>query len=152
VRVINVEVVVTDRAGRRVTGLQPDDFRLLVDGVEAPIEYFSEIREGVAEPRQAADDALPDAAPPGAVGTNFLVYVDDNRMRKTERDLAIEAMIEDLALLPATAPNDARRSPCPSARAARRSDRPNRPVRARRSRIRALSARASRAADRPTGR
>jgi VWFA-related protein len=99
VRVINVEVVVADRAGRRVAGLQPDDFRLLVDGVETSIDYFSEIREGVAEPGPAGGEALPEAAPPGTVGTNFLVYVDDNRMRKTERDLAIEGMIEDLALL-----------------------------------------------------
>src|SRR5688572_6141379 len=34
VRVVNVEVVVTDREGKRVTGLQPGDFRLRVDGEE----------------------------------------------------------------------------------------------------------------------
>ena len=32
VRVVNVEVVVTDRDGNRVAGLQPGDFRLRVDG------------------------------------------------------------------------------------------------------------------------
>ncbi|MFL6236820.1 MAG: hypothetical protein ACJ76N_27060, partial [Thermoanaerobaculia bacterium] len=32
VRVVNVEAVVTDRQGNRVTGLKPGDFRLEVDG------------------------------------------------------------------------------------------------------------------------
>src|SRR5262245_55136110 len=46
VRVVNVEVVVTDRDGHRVPGLNPADFLLRVDGKEVPIEYFSEIQEG----------------------------------------------------------------------------------------------------------
>ena len=43
VRVVNVEAVVTDRDGKRVTGLRPEDFRLRVDGKELPVEYFSEV-------------------------------------------------------------------------------------------------------------
>src|SRR3954449_7059348 len=56
VRVVNVEAVVTDRQGNRVTGLKPADFRLRVDGKEVPLDYFSEVKEGrvlapaVAEP------------------------------------------------------------------------------------------------------
>ena len=46
VRVVNVEVVVTDRKGNRVQGLHPDDFSLLVDGEETSIDYFSEIAAG----------------------------------------------------------------------------------------------------------
>ena len=48
VRVVNVEAVVTDRQGNRVTGLGPGDFRLRVDGKEVPIEYFTEVRGGQA--------------------------------------------------------------------------------------------------------
>jgi len=48
VRVVNVEAVVTDRAGNRVTGLKPGDFRLRVDGKEVPVEYFSEVQAGQA--------------------------------------------------------------------------------------------------------
>src|SRR6187551_1641212 len=48
VRVVNVEVVVTDKQGNRVTGLGPGDFRLRVDGKEAPIQYFTEVRGGQA--------------------------------------------------------------------------------------------------------
>ena len=47
VRVINLEVVVTDRK-ERVMGLTTDDFRLLIDGQEVPIEYFTEVVGGQA--------------------------------------------------------------------------------------------------------
>jgi VWFA-related protein len=81
VRVVNIEVVVTDREGNRVTGLMPSDFRLRVDGKEMPVEYFSEIREGRAvAPAGAPPDtaaALQGVAPEGAVGTYYLVFIDD---------------------------------------------------------------------------
>lgn len=48
VRVVNIEVVVTDGAGRRVSGLEVADFVLTVDGREVPIEYFSEVASGAA--------------------------------------------------------------------------------------------------------
>src|SRR3954454_7568785 len=56
VRVVNVEAVVTDRQGHRVSGLKPEDFRLRVDGKEVPVEYFNEVRDGEALP------AAPEAA------------------------------------------------------------------------------------------
>src|SRR6185436_19064743 len=46
VRVVNVEAVVTDRKGERVRGLTKEDFRLLVDGREMPIEFLTEVNEG----------------------------------------------------------------------------------------------------------
>ena len=57
VRVVNVEVVVTDRQGNRVTGLGPGDFRLRVDGKDVPIEYFTEVRGGQAIAATPADTA-----------------------------------------------------------------------------------------------
>src|ERR1044071_1834860 len=48
VHVVNREVVVMDRDGRRVAGLKPTDFRLLVDGKPARIEYFTEVAGGRA--------------------------------------------------------------------------------------------------------
>jgi hypothetical protein len=48
VRVVNVEAVITDGRGERVRGLTAADFRLLVDGREVPVEYFTEIEEGKA--------------------------------------------------------------------------------------------------------
>jgi len=67
VRVVNVEAVVTDRAGNRVTGLKPGDFHLRVDGKEVPIEYFSEVQGGqaLAAAPAGAGKAEGEAAVPG---------------------------------------------------------------------------------------
>ena len=70
VRVVNVEVVVTDRSGERVTGLTPESFRLRVDGEPVPITYFSEVVDGVARPiDRLSVTAAPEAAG-GAVGSS----------------------------------------------------------------------------------
>ncbi len=76
VRVINLEVVVT-RKGERVSGLGSDDFRLLVDGREVPVEYFTEVREGRATAGSDASPAVPALAPGEPVGIRYLVFVDD---------------------------------------------------------------------------
>jgi VWFA-related protein len=48
VEVIDVDVVVTDRAGRPVLGLERSDFELLVDGGPVPIDYFAAPPSGPA--------------------------------------------------------------------------------------------------------
>jgi VWFA-related protein len=113
VRVVNVEAVVTDRSGNRVTGLKPGDFRLRVDGKEVPIEYFSEVHDGNALPPPAAapEPGKPAAAPEpvvqglteGPVGTYYLVFVDDFFSIAAQRNAVLTAMKKDLARL---GPND----------------------------------------------
>jgi VWFA-related protein len=105
VRVVNVEAVVTDRQGNRVTGLKPEDFRLRVDGKEVPVEYFSEVKDGEALP------ANPEAAQPaqsrtavqgvaeGRVGTYYLLYVDDYFSVPSQRDAVLKALKADLGRL-----------------------------------------------------
>ena len=102
VRVINVEVVVTDAKGNRVTDLKPGDFRLKVDGKQVPIEYFTEIREGqaVAAPAPEIPTALETAAAaePGApVGTHYLVFIDDYFLVASQRDDVLRSFQKDLA-------------------------------------------------------
>ena len=46
VRVVNVDVVVTDADGTPIAGLEPEDFELRVDGKPVEIKYFSSIRDG----------------------------------------------------------------------------------------------------------
>src|SRR5688572_30124408 len=101
VRVVNIEVVVTDAAGKRVTGLGRGDFRVLVDGTERPIDFWSEVRDGealamppagIASDRRRAEGstrtwsserAAPDLDPElegidvAAHSTSYLVFVDD---------------------------------------------------------------------------
>jgi VWFA-related protein len=103
VRVVNIEVVVTDRHGDRVSGLGAGDFRLLVDGKEVPIDYFTEVQGGVAvEPGKAAPEApqgLPALAAGKAVGTSYLVFIDDFFSIERDRNRVIDQLREQLPLL-----------------------------------------------------
>jgi VWFA-related protein len=115
VRVVNVEAVVTDRSGHRVTGLKPGDLRLRVDGKEVPIEYFSEVHDGSALPppaESALQPGMPAKAAPetavqglteGPVGTYYLVFVDDFFSINAQRNAVLIAIKKDLARL---GPND----------------------------------------------
>ena len=105
VRVINVEVVVTDGKGNRVTDLKPGDFRLKVDGKPVPIEYFTEIREGQATAAAAPETpeipeqvAEPPAVEPGApVGTHYLVFIDDYFLIASQRNNVLRSFTRDLS-------------------------------------------------------
>lgn len=111
VRVVNVEVGVTDRDGNRVTGLGPGDFTLTVDGAPFPVEYFSEVRDGRtqalpevpagAEAAPAAGGAAERARPMSAAGggTHYLVVVDDYFAIGAQRDLVLTALEHDLSRL-----------------------------------------------------
>ncbi len=101
VRVVNIEVVVTDRDGNRVHGLEASDFELFVDGEPTPIDYFTEIEEGRA--RATGDDAtvagVPSLEPEAQVGTSFLLFIDDFFSIKRDRDRVLDRLEEDLAQL-----------------------------------------------------
>ena len=97
VRVVNVEVVVTDKDGERVRGLGAKDFRLKVDGQEVPIDFFSEILGGSVVARQNADDGtkeVPALAPGQPVGTSYLVFIDDFFSIARDRDRVLERLEE----------------------------------------------------------
>ena len=100
VRVVNVEVVVTDREGNRVRGLQPGDFELRVDRDPVTIDYFTEIDEGRA--LASTDDRIgnvPSVTADGPVGTSYLVFIDDLFAIKQRRDRVLKRLGEDLARL-----------------------------------------------------
>ncbi len=100
VRVVNLEVVVTEK-GIRVTGLRPDDFILTVDGKEVAVEYFTEVLGGRAVLRGDESEALslPALAPGEAVGTSYLLFLDDYFSEPTHRDRLIDKLIAQLPLL-----------------------------------------------------
>ena len=109
VRVVNVEVVVTDRRGERITGLAPSDFVLTVDGKPVGVEFFSEIRDGAAaptadpginqrgEPLASPDVAEPPSRPRDVGVVNYLVFVDDYFSIAAHRDIVLESLQRDLA-------------------------------------------------------
>ena len=100
VRIVNVEVVVEDRKGNRIRGLEPDDFELLVDRQPVPIAYFTEVDEGYA--RTAAAEGIENVqslAHDEPVGTNYLIFVDDLSAIRGRRNRVLSRLDQDLRLL-----------------------------------------------------
>lgn len=106
--VVEVQAVVTDRDGHRVAGLDREDFRLLVDGEETPIDYFAEVRDGrelEEVPGGRLSEVGREAAPePERAGepvvTNHLVFVDDYFAIRSYRNVVLEGVRRSLADLP----------------------------------------------------
>ncbi len=100
VRVVNVEAVVTDRSGVRVLGLSPDDFRLLVDGEEVPIEFFTEFRGGEALRDVGASPwEIAPISDRQASGTSYLVFIDDFFTLGVDRKRVLRSLEDQLAFL-----------------------------------------------------
>ncbi|HEY0511271.1 MAG TPA: VWA domain-containing protein [Thermoanaerobaculia bacterium] len=104
VRVVNVEAVVTDRQGNRISGLTPGDFRLEVDGKPVPIEFFNEVRGGQAiAPAAGAESSpvkgLPSLAPGSPVGTSYLVFIDDFFSVTPRRDQLLQNLKTQISRL-----------------------------------------------------
>ena len=100
VRVVNVEIVVTDRRGHRIRGLDASDFELLVDRKPVSIAYFTEIDDGYA--RSSVDDGIEASASPAAdeqVGTNYLIFIDDLHAVGHHRNRVLRGLERDLGLL-----------------------------------------------------
>jgi VWFA-related protein len=96
VRVVNVETVVTNHAGKRMQGLKAEDFRLLVDGKEVPVEYFAEVADGGAVSTSGNGGPVTPGEP---VGRNYLVFVDDSISIQSQRDDLLKKLKLDLNLL-----------------------------------------------------
>ena len=98
VRVVNLEAVVTDRRGDRVYGLKPEDFRLLVNGEEVPIEFFSEVSEDAPEPLEELSQAAGAAGGSdfSPQGRGILVFIDETMVMGAQRDLVLAGIEKDL--------------------------------------------------------
>ncbi len=106
VRVLNLEVAVTDTDGGHVEALGPGDFRLMVDGNVVPIEYFSEIRYGSSIDSRTAEasgtgpsSAVPSVAPGEVIGISFLLFVDNYFGVARDRRIVLENIIETIPRL-----------------------------------------------------
>ncbi|MEM1177279.1 MAG: VWA domain-containing protein [Acidobacteriota bacterium] len=86
VRAVDVEVVVR-KGGEAVTGLAAEDFRILLDGDEVPIDAFAEIHAG-------ATDA-------GPVVTRYLVFVDDDFSVPSRRNAVLRELSDQVELMAA---------------------------------------------------
>lgn len=106
VNVVNIEVYVTDRDGRPVTGLQRKDFTLLEDGKPMEIVNFDAVAGNPAPaaagaapaapaPRATSPDAAP--APPSADGQHLAIFIDNTFLRPAHRNRALGQIREFLA-------------------------------------------------------
>ncbi len=98
VRVVNIEVVV-EEDGQKVRGLGPGDFILAVDGKETQVEYFTEVVGGIARSAGQEVDAegtVPALAPGEAVGTSYLIFIDDYFPLEQDRNRVLDGLIEQL--------------------------------------------------------
>jgi len=87
VRVIDVDVVVTDRSGKPVTGLTRDDFELFENGKRKEITNFLEINE-----RAGAGAASGGTAATPAERRHLIVFLDNTSMQRFNRNRVLASM------------------------------------------------------------
>ena len=112
VRVLNLDVDVTDSNGNPVTDLKREDFTLKIGGKPVPIDYFSAVSDGTihapdlstAPPEQVLD--IYKKGEEAYVPRNFLVFVDLGYIAPGLRNYSLNA-VRDLA--GRLGPNDAMR-------------------------------------------
>jgi VWFA-related protein len=105
VSVTNVDVVVTDSAGKPITDLSSADFEVRQDGKLQPITNFSFIRNAPSPPTPAPA-AMPEAAgppvapvepaPPPAARAHLIVFLDELHLTTASRNGAIRSLKEYL--------------------------------------------------------
>lgn len=98
VRVVNLEVVVEDEDGGRVGDLGREDFRVLVDGQEVDIQYFTEVAGGRVQSTGGVD-APPAVGGGDVVATNYVLFVDDERTLAAQRWPVLRGLAERLDVL-----------------------------------------------------
>ena len=101
VRVVNVDVWVTDRDGNPVTGLAADDFEVRENDRPVELSNFFEFTDGLdasarereasafrdRRPRQSdLDRFIPAEAPPPEHRLSLMVYIDNNNLTPTDRN------------------------------------------------------------------
>lgn len=98
VRVMDLDVSVTDSRGNPVPDLNKEDFRITVDGKPVAIDYFTRVAEGTihAPDLQTASPDLVLAeyrkGPDAYVPRQFLMYIDIGNLSPGSRKRGIEAL------------------------------------------------------------
>jgi VWFA-related protein len=97
VRITKVDVIVTDKAGNRITGLKPENFKLYEDGIIQPVTNFYEVQgmevyvsstEKESEKPSIPQEPLPAAVP--AVKNKIVIYFDNWHLHPMNRNWSIK--------------------------------------------------------------
>jgi VWFA-related protein len=99
VNVVNVDVYVTDKAGKPVPGLDRRDFELYEDGKRVEITNFEAVDRAQVEASGAPGSTPQPAGPAGeaaagapADGLHLVVYVDNFNLRQANRARAVQQL------------------------------------------------------------
>ena len=99
VRVVNVEVMVTDKQGQPITGLTRDDFELLEDGKPVELTNFYAVGMSAESGAGGSQDLEPASGPPEsaavvprAVESHLVLYVDNLNIRPQNRKHLFEKL------------------------------------------------------------
>ena len=107
VSVTNVDVVVTDAAGKPITDLSSADFEIRQDGKVQPITNFSFVRNPLPPPPPVLEHGqtpeptiVPaDAAPPPAARAHLIVFLDNLHLTPVNRNRALISLNKYLPTL-----------------------------------------------------
>ena len=83
VRIINVDVVVRDKAGKLVSGLTASDFVIYERGKPQPITNFAEYREAAPEAPRPTAEALPEVVTRPPEKRHLVFFFDRLNLRET---------------------------------------------------------------------
>ena len=101
VRIINVDVIVTDKRGNFIPNLKPEDFTILENGVAKPITNFYEVQGSVAKPvlgeapvapPTPASPALAAKTVPENMKRRIIFYVDNLSLSPFNRNRVFQEM------------------------------------------------------------
>jgi VWFA-related protein len=105
VRVVNVDVYVTDKKGRRISGLGREDFRVLQDGRPVEISNFSQVQGRHARREPANLEAQPlqtgfegESLEPIVEDVTVVIYIDNSTLTQPHRNRVLddlEAFVEE---------------------------------------------------------
>lgn len=101
VHLINIEVVVTDKEGKPVTGLTRNDFELSVDGRPVEISNFYAVDQGKRAPAVAETATSPEVAEavaevPADQNLYLVLFVDNGNIAPTHRKAVFERLRDRL--------------------------------------------------------
>ncbi len=102
--VTNIDVVVEDRKGNRVTGLRKEDFTVLEDGIEQPVTNFFAVEKGRLT--VLGDEVIPPEPPPTAapaatpapsvplpsLKTRLVIFVDNLNLSPFNRNRVLRSV------------------------------------------------------------
>jgi VWFA-related protein len=100
VRITKVDVIVSNKAGNRVTGLKPENFKLYEDGIIQPLTNFFEVQgmevllptaEKKVEKPPVPAEPLPAAAP--VIKNKIVIYFDNWHLHPMNRNWSIKKIL-----------------------------------------------------------